>query len=137
MIWLDPAMTTEDTKTRLLDAAGQIFADRGFEAATIREICQQANANIAAINYYFGDKEQLYVATLKHAHACKAVGVPAMLPAGMKPEDKLRAFVAAMLQQIVFEETPAWHATLILREMVNPTRACEELVQDNIRPMAD
>jgi hypothetical protein len=55
----------------------------------------------------------------------------------MTPEDRLRAFVAGMLRQIVFEDSPAWHSKLILREMVEPTRACEELIRENIRPMAD
>ena len=50
------------TKDRLLEAAGEEFAEKGFECARIRAICERAQANIAAVNYHFGDKEQLYVA---------------------------------------------------------------------------
>ena len=55
-------MVAQDlTKARLLEAAGEEFAEKGFELARVRAICERAGANLAAINYHFGDKEQLYV----------------------------------------------------------------------------
>ena len=56
-----------ETRRRLLDAAGEVFAEKGFAKATVREICQKAEANIAAVNYHFGDKEKLYAAVLPTA----------------------------------------------------------------------
>ena len=53
-----------DTRQRLIEAAGEVFAERGFRAATIRDIVERAGANIAAVNYHFGDKENLYVEAL-------------------------------------------------------------------------
>ena len=47
---------SDPTREKLLDVAGRIFADRGYRAATIREICLAAGANVAAVNYHFGDK---------------------------------------------------------------------------------
>ena len=58
------------TKARLLEAAGEEFAAKGFDAATVRSISQRAQANLAAVNYHFGDKTQLYVATVLEAHRC-------------------------------------------------------------------
>ncbi len=49
--------TTHETRQRLIEAVGEVFAERGFRAATVRDICQRAQANVAAVNYYFGDKE--------------------------------------------------------------------------------
>ena len=56
-----------DTRDRLLHAAAEVFATAGFREATIRDICAKAGANIAAINYHFGDKSGLYTAVLDAA----------------------------------------------------------------------
>ena len=49
-----------DTRKAILDAAAGVFAVRGFRAATIREICSDAGANIALVSRYFGSKQGLY-----------------------------------------------------------------------------
>ncbi len=56
------------TRSRLLEAAGLVFSDKGFEHATAREICDLARVNSAAVNYYFGGKRPLYVEVLREAH---------------------------------------------------------------------
>ena len=61
MATADISVVSQDTKARIIEAAGQVFANKGFEAATIREICRLAQVNLAAINYHFGDKQRLYV----------------------------------------------------------------------------
>ncbi len=61
-------MAIDDARTRILNTAGPIFAHKGYEAATVREICDQAEVNLASVNYYFGGKERLYIETVKRAH---------------------------------------------------------------------
>ena len=61
--------TEQETRNRLLNAAGEVFAEKGFKSATVRAICDRAGANIAAVNYHFGDKEHLYSEVLRFAHA--------------------------------------------------------------------
>jgi AcrR family transcriptional regulator len=53
-----------DTKTRILDAAEDIFIDSGFEAMSLRQITSRADVNLAAVNYHFGNKEALIHAML-------------------------------------------------------------------------
>ena len=56
----------DDTRERLLEAASRVFAEKGYEKATVREICTAAKvSNLAAVNYYFGDKERLYIESVK------------------------------------------------------------------------
>src|SRR5262249_14825688 len=124
------------TRDRLLMAAGEVFAEKGFEKATVREICQAANVqNIAAVNYYFGDKQRLYIESVKHAHQVQVEQLP--LPAWgpeTKPEEKLRGFVHTMVARLTADSWLAWQEQLMMREVANPTGAVVELVQQFIRP---
>jgi AcrR family transcriptional regulator len=125
----------EETRERLLWAAGEIFAEKGSRAATVREIVHQAGANIAAVNYYFGDKDNLYLETVKYAaHQCEtAVPRPTWTP-GTPPEQKLRDFIQVFLTRVTPDREPAWCGQLILREMSQPTPACAEFVRQFVRP---
>ena len=129
---------SDDTKSRLLDAAGRIFADKGFDSATIRDISQLASANIAAINYHFGDKQRLYIEAVREAHCSRSNLHPLPdFPVDWSPADKLRAFIRLFLARLLEEARPDWHLALMLRELAHPTDACVELVRDYIRPMAE
>jgi AcrR family transcriptional regulator len=89
---------SDDIKQRLIDSAGEAFGQRGYDGVGIREICQQAGANVAAVNYHFGDKRGLYVACLRHAQTCRVEELtPPQWPADMTPAEKLRAFIRATL----------------------------------------
>ena len=126
-----------DTRERLLEAAGQVFAEAGFRTATVRDIVRKAGANIAAVNYHFRDKEGLYAAVLEHfAHEANA-RYPAHggLPQDASPEDLLRAFVRALLLRIIDQGHQSVHGRLMAREMVEPTRALDRIVEQIIRPM--
>jgi TetR/AcrR family transcriptional regulator, regulator of cefoperazone and chloramphenicol sensitivity len=120
----------------LLDAAGAVFAERGYRAATVREICRRARANVAAINYHFGDKAKLYRAVLRYAHGCSMARYPSGLGLGADAtsEERLHAFVHAMLLRIFDQGRPAWHGKLMAREMAEPTDALDDLVEQAIRP---
>src|SRR5260370_36481377 len=60
--------TDQGTRGKLLEAAGHVFAEKGFDRATGKEICERAGTNTAAINYYFGGMEGLYAAVVWEAH---------------------------------------------------------------------
>ena len=125
--------TADDTRCRLLESAGEVFAEKGFRAATVRDICNRAEANLAAVNYHFGDKERLYVEAVKHAHHCGEEVRPPEWPPGMPLEAKLREYIHQMLTQMLDDRRPAWHAQLMAREMTEPTKACAALVESYIR----
>lgn len=127
----------DQTRGRLLEAAGEIFAQKGFQAATVREICSRAGANPAAVNYHFGDKQRLYAEVVRHAHSGGAQQPPPEWPPGTDPAVKLRDFIRQMLSHLLDTEQPAWHAQLMIREMFTPTEACAALVEADIRPRAD
>ena len=128
----------EDARDRLLLAAGQAFAEHGFEGATVRDICLAAGANVAAVNYYFGDKRRLYIESVKHAHRSRVEQVPlAEWPAGTPAAERLHDFIDNMLERMLGFGQPPWQVRLMLREVLQPTDACRELVEDYIRPHFD
>lgn len=131
--------TTDDTQHRLLQVAGEVFAEKGFQAATVREICARAGVqNIAAINYYFGDKEKLYAQTLREAVQCRINEAPlAAWPAGTPANVKLQRFIHTLVERVVVtpQSTPRWYMQIMLRELSNPSPAGENLVREFIRPV--
>ncbi|NBW97624.1 MAG: DUF1956 domain-containing protein [Planctomycetia bacterium] len=129
------AAATDDPRDRLLLAAGQEFAEHGYEAATVRDICLKAGANVAAVNYYFGDKRRLYIESVKHAHEARVKQVPLPeWPEGKPAAERLHDFVANMLERMLGLGQPPWQVRLMMREVLHPTDACRELVEDYIRP---
>jgi len=133
----DISKKNDDTKARLIEAAGEVFAHHGFRSATVREICRSASTNVAAVNYHFGDKEGLYIAVLDHSLRSARRKYPPDL--GLRddatPEEKLRAFIHSLLLRILGEGVPAWHGKLMAREISDPTDALDKLVKSSIRPL--
>jgi TetR/AcrR family transcriptional regulator, regulator of cefoperazone and chloramphenicol sensitivity len=125
----------DPTKVRLIEAAGEEFAGKGFDATRVRTICDRAGANVAAVNYHFGDKEQLYVETVLDAHRCgmEFGEYDAAVAAG--PAEQLRCFIHHFLTRVLAINHPDdWRHRLMLREMLQPTKASDVLVRESIRP---
>src|SRR5579863_5262522 len=112
------------TRNKLIQAAGHVFAERGYRAATIREICRRAGANVAAVNYTFGDKMGLYTEVLRHSvQASKTAAMSAALDANLSPEDTIRGVIRARLMSLCQETRPDWHIRLVMHECSHPTPA--------------
>ena len=128
-------MADNDTRTRILNAAGAVFAERGFRDATVREIAGRAGANLASVNYHFGDKDRLYVEAVRHAHEIYVRLVPLPdWPPGTPPERRLRDFIRTMTTRMLGARGAPWQAQLMVREILQPTAACRELIEDYLRP---
>ncbi|HTN70911.1 MAG TPA: CerR family C-terminal domain-containing protein, partial [Methylomirabilota bacterium] len=125
------------TEKRLLEAAGEVFAEYGYRAATIRQICEKAGANIAAVNYHFGDKDGLYMAVLRFVHKTYVEKYPPDrgLDSRATVEQRLRAYIRSLLYRIFAEGRPGWHMKLMAREMMEPTGALDTLVKEAARPL--
>jgi AcrR family transcriptional regulator len=133
-----PTRSHAATRRHLLEAAAEVFAEVGFRAATVRQICERAGANIAAVNYHFGDKEKLYRAVLKSTLQTAIAKYPPDygLPARATPEQRLRVFIRSFLLRIFSEGPSSRHGRLMAREMIEPTGALDAIVKEDIRPMS-
>ena len=133
-------MSTKTTTSQILEAAGEVFAERGFKDATVREICSRADVNLAAINYHFGDKERLYLESVKNARQLIEAECPAPRVARKthhRPAEKLETFIYTLVRRLFNPTSPAWQHRLILREIMEPSKACEEMVQESFSPFMD
>jgi AcrR family transcriptional regulator len=127
-----------ETNDRLLAAATDVFADVGYRAATLREICRRSDANIAAVNYHFRDKEQLYTAVLEHAVTAAADGLAELTPKEtILPEEKLRHFIQHLIRSLLGADRPVQLLRLIAHEMVEPTPALDLAVEKAARPVSN
>ncbi len=124
-----------DTRDRLLEGAAQVFADKGFDHATHREICDRAEANIAAINYYFGSKEELYREAWKKAFTDLLRRFPADggIDADAPPEERLRGRICSFILKICDPENQAF--LIVHKEMALATELLQEVMHECIQPL--
>jgi len=133
-----PPVLQDDTRTKLLDAAGQVFADSGFQAATVREICARAGVNIALVNYHFGDKLELYTEVLRHSVGASGNGIiNQALNSTAPPEEAFCELIHAMLLRVCRADRPGWHFRLMMHEFAQPTPAMASVLDETMRPVYD
>jgi len=122
------------TRERLLETAGQVFAAKGYRGTTVRDICEHARANVAAVNYHFGGKRPLYREVLSSIFGYAMGKYPADggQTDAATAEDKLRAFVSAFLKRMLDPDQPAWHRRLLGREMMEPSREMRSAVERHV-----
>jgi AcrR family transcriptional regulator len=126
------------TRERLLETAGEIFAEKGFDRATGKEICVRAGANVAAINYYFGSIEGLYAAVLEEAQrrfiTFDAIAAAVADKSGAKA--KLHALIDLAATRLTSPASSSWVFRVIAREMAAPSPIFLPLRQREIPPRA-
>lgn len=127
-------MKARDTEaaSRILEAAGAVFAERGYEGTTIREITARAKANVAAVNYYFGDKDRLYGRVLAEACVASKIDIDS-LPG--RPAARLEAFIFKFVHHLLNPGRPAWHGQVMAMEMAKPSPALDRVVKETIEPL--
>lgn len=127
---------SHDKRQRLLEAAGEVFAQRGFKAATIQEISQRANANIASVNYHFRDKESLYREVFRHAMEQsreRYLAYP-MDESERRPAQRLKLEMRRYLNVMFSRDRTPWQAMVFFREMIEPTDVFDSLVAEQMAP---
>src|SRR5271170_3568813 len=133
-----PPVLPEDTRTKLLDAAGQVFAESGFQGATVREICSRAGVNIALVNYHFGDKLELYTEVLRYSVGSPGNGIVKQATRSTAPaEEAFRELIHAMLLRVCRADRPGWHFRLMMHEFAQPTPAMASVIDETMRPVYD
>ena len=127
------------SKERILQEAEALFAERGFYAVTIREITQAARCNLAAVNYHFGNKQNLYMEVFRCLWKPRAKRILARFESVLAQreltlQDIVHAVAEAFIKGPLSDEERLRHFQLMVREMARPTEAFEMVIGDVIGP---
>jgi TetR/AcrR family transcriptional regulator, regulator of cefoperazone and chloramphenicol sensitivity len=139
-----PAAPEVSPRARLIEAAAEIFGTYNLEGATTRQLAQHAGVNQAAIPYYFGGKEGLYLATIEHfvaVHASKIQTLVADIKARLASQriDRtealalLKKLLEHLLEVLLREQTNRSLGRIIIREQMQPTKAFDLIYERVIR----
>lgn len=129
------------TRRRILAGAGELFAARGFRAATMREIAERAGVNLASAHYHFGSKQALYLEVVRELFDKLEARLAAR---GANPGEALESLSREQLEQMLLRrieimletvlDVAGIHGSIVLREMVDPSDALPLIVEQFIDP---
>lgn len=123
------------TRERLLEGACEVFAKRGYRDATIADICELAGANIAAVNYHFGDKETLYIEAWRLAfHKSLEIYPPdGGISSDASAEERFRGRIFATMQRFAYPKN--YEFEIMSKELATPTGLLTEVMRESIEPL--
>jgi AcrR family transcriptional regulator len=126
-----------ESSIKLLKAASRVFAEKGYHKTTVKEVCRMAGSNIAAVNYHYGSKDELYAAVWRNAfeEAMRVYPPDGGLPPDAPAEQKLRAFIYSNLHRMLDDGRLGCAGQILLREMAEPTEVVRQIFHDVIGPL--
>jgi TetR/AcrR family transcriptional regulator, regulator of cefoperazone and chloramphenicol sensitivity len=131
-----PPKAGDRAREHLLEVAGEVFAEKGYDRATSKEICERAGVNSSAVNYYFGGIDKLYVAALARAHGRMSTleDLKKIASADVPAQDKLRSFLAPLIKWLAHPSAKSWEMQLFSREIVAPSPLQDAFFETEIQP---
>ncbi len=122
------------TRQRLLVTASRIFAEKGYQDATIAEICEQAETNIASVNYHFGDKENLYLEAWRYAFQEDLRNHPSDggIDASTSAEVRLAGRITSLIARIADPNSSFF--AIVHKEMAQQTSLLQKIMEQEINP---
>jgi AcrR family transcriptional regulator len=130
----------DNTRERILDHAERLFAVKGFGAVSIREITGAAGSNLAAVNYHFGNKTNLYIQVFRErwVHRTHRIRERFSKLLADKPEPTIKDVIGAMARAFLDgplnDEEQCYHVMLMQRELAQPGEALKMVVEEVMRP---
>jgi AcrR family transcriptional regulator len=128
------------TKERILDTAEILFAQKGYQAVSVRQITSAAECNLAAVNYHFGNKENLYLEVFRSRWVPRAKRLQESFRKYLASQDSLsesavvRALAKAFVDGPLSDDERLRHTQLMTREMTQPTKAFKQVAENVIQP---
>jgi TetR/AcrR family transcriptional regulator, regulator of cefoperazone and chloramphenicol sensitivity len=131
---MQKSISTTEPRQRLLHAALKCFAEHGYEKTSTRLIAQEAQANVAAIRYYFGDKAGIYRAAFIEPMGQPQDDIELFNSKSLSLEEALRGLYSGFIEPLKMGEIVQLCTKLHMREMVEPTGLWKEEIDRGITP---
>lgn len=125
---------SERTRARIIETAGELFADKGFKAVTVREIAQKADTHLSALNYHFKAKDSLYREVV--LEACKTLAwsnedIKSLLT--QNPSEALKYIIRVSIDSYYDQGTSKWQTAIISRECWQPSDVFSDIIDNYFR----
>lgn len=124
----------EESRRRIVYCALKLFAEQGFAKTSTRQIAKDANVNISAISYYFGDKAGLYRVVFIEPMGSPKDDIPLFENINFSLEQALNGLFYGFVEPLKQGELAQLCIRLHMREMVEPTGLWEEEIDNSIAP---
>lgn len=125
------------TRQRILEAAGQLFAERGYHSTTSKAVCERAQTNLAAINYHFGSRDGLYQAVVSTAlnHLVGLDYLRQLASSDASAQEKLSLLIDGLVFSVIEERS--WHPRIWAREILSPSPQHALILRNETLPRAE
>lgn len=124
----------QQPREKILLIALELFAELGFERATVRQIAKKAQVNVSAIGYYFGDKVGLYRAAFTEPMGSPKDDIALFDSPDLTIEQALNGLFSGFIEPLKQNELVQLCIRLHMREMVEPTGLWTEEIDNGIAP---
>lgn len=124
----------DKTREQIIEAAGELFAQYGYQGTTSKAICQRCGVNLASVNYYFGSRQGLYEVILKQVHESfiDLEHLDALIDSKLEPEEKFHTFLGVFIPAIVAAKN--WQLRIWAREIAAPSEFLFQVMNEQIFP---
>jgi AcrR family transcriptional regulator len=128
-------MDGDATRARILDTAGRLFAERGYAQTTSKAICERAECNMAAVNYHFGSRDDLYLAVLEevHKHLISLDALQQIARKAISPQKKLGLFLDKLIIALL-DDQQSWYSRVWAREVLSPSPLLPTIIRNEAQP---
>lgn len=122
------------TRSHMIEAAGQVFAERGYADTTSKAICERAGVNIASVNYHFGSRDGLYLAVLKEVQQriLDTSFLVGLVESSVPASQKLLLFFEGLVASIL--DAHDWHVRVWAREILAPSQLLGRIMKEDTQP---
>ena len=128
---------------RLVEAAEGLFCQRGYNETSVRDIAAIAGCNVAAVNYYFGGKDNLYLEVwrrrLTFMRQTRLASIEKVMAAPAEPqlENLLRSYAISFTEPLIDGSPKSWFVNLMAREMIDPHLPRDMYLKEMVAPVVD